>query len=575
MTEEITAGLEEYFKNSKREFSFGIQNFQGIREYTKIPLAPLTLIYGQNSAGKSTIHDALNFIHGYFNGSWSDSAISAHLDRWANYNRFTSPLKRNYLGHFDDVVLSLNSLTGDQDYFRWESSYHQNQDFVEESLAYQLFVNGLEQNIPFRIDIHFTNKLRPWHVRQFSLYLGEDIFLELIIDDFDQQEEVIDEYGLLRLNKQHPVYALLDSYFSGQQEQLKILKIKPDIQNENWFEFIDIDVNFELGWNFVSTPKKLISWSEVDSSSSRPSAELLDFRTFILALLQIPTKGIADTFNFNNIPPLRPIPSKNSAIFRRFSSSDNSLSDWAGLAEQVCLKLIYEAYPGSFDNNKMPFLQLEEINRILSHPFFLNTDYELTGECNFLAPIGFLKEIYVSDEESREKLLKLDAEIHLKLIQKSTGYLIDIEDVGVGVSQIIPVLVSITQFESWLTNSYRAFIQQPELHLHPRLQAQLADAFIACVNRNLSEGDFPSFIVESHSEHFMLRLLRRIRETHKSDIKNKLTSLSVKDVSVIYVDKLEDGSSKILPLRISPDGEFIDRWPHGFFTERDGELFDE
>jgi hypothetical protein len=72
-----------------------------------------------------------------------------------------------------------------------------------------------------------------------------------------------------------------------------------------------------------------------------------------------------------------------------------------------------------------------------------------------------------------------------------------------------------------------------------------------------------------------LRLLRRIRETSKSDIKNKLIGLSAEHVSVLYVDKLEDGSSKIFPLRISHDGEFIDRWPNGFFTERDGDLFDE
>jgi predicted ATPase len=575
MFDEITDQLEEYFKNSKQEFSFGVQNFQGIREYTQVPLAPLTLIYGQNSAGKSTVHDALNFIHGYFGGSWDDSHIAAHLDRWANYKRAAEPLKRNYLGHFDDVVLSLRALTGDQDYFRWESSYHQNQDFVEGSLAYQVFVHGMGQNIPFRIDIHFSNTFRSWHVRQFSLYLGEDIFLELIFDDFDQCDQVIDEYGLLRLNKQHPVYALLNTYFRGQQEQFKILETEPGLQNENWFEFKDIDVNFELGWHFASARRKLISWSEVDSSSNRPSAELLEFRTFILSLLQIPTQGIADNFNFNNVPPLRPIPSKKDAIFRRFSPATDALSDWAALADKVFLKLVYEAYPVDSKDQGTPFLQLNEINRILSHPFFLNTDYELTGECHFLAPIGLLKEIYKSDEESREKLTQMDAEIHLKLMQKSTGYLTEIEDVGVGISQIIPVLVAITQFENWQPQSYRAFIQQPELHLHPKLQAQLADAFVACVNKNLPEGDFPSFIVESHSEHFLLRLLRRIRETYRSDIKNKLTSLSVKDVSVIYVDKLEDGSSKIFPLRISPDGEFIDRWPHGFFTERDGELFDE
>ncbi len=205
---------------------------------------------------------------------------------------------------------------------------------------------------------------------------------------------------------------------------------------------------------------------------------------------------------------------------------------------------------------------------------FLNTEYEVTGECRFLAPIQALKKGDQNDGEIYEGIRGLEVEVHLKLKNKSTGCLIEIEDVGVGISQIVPVLVAITMSDD-LNDSYRAFIQQPELHLHPKLQAQLADAFIECINRHMVLGGFPSFIVESHSEHFLLRLLRRIRETSKSDIKNKLFSFDPENLSVLYVDKLEDGSSKIFPLRISSDGEFIDRWPHGFFTERDGDLFDE
>ncbi|MFA5017995.1 MAG: AAA family ATPase [Methylobacter sp.] len=58
----ILEPLEEYYANSPKQFSLGLQNFQSIREYTKIPLAPITLIYGQNSAGKSAIHDGLIFL---------------------------------------------------------------------------------------------------------------------------------------------------------------------------------------------------------------------------------------------------------------------------------------------------------------------------------------------------------------------------------------------------------------------------------------------------------------------------------------------------------------------------------
>ena len=151
--------------------------------------------------------------------------------------------------------------------------------------------------------------------------------------------------------------------------------------------------------------------------------------------------------------------------------------------------------------------------------------------------------------------------MHLRLRYIPDDLLLEIEDVGVGISQVIPVLLA--------ANSSRVYIQQPELHLHPRLQAQLADVFVEQVSRA------PIFVIETHSEHFLLRLLRRIRETYRSDITHTLFSLKAEDVVVLYVDKTKEGTSNIVQLRLSEEGEFIDRWPNGFFTERDGELFDE
>ena len=569
--EEIIDQLEEYFKNSKQAFSIGLQNFQGVREYTTIPLAPLTLVYGQNSAGKSTINDAQQFIYGFFSGNWDSKTTAEYLERWANHNRFTKPLVKGYLGKPDDVVLTVSSTTDDQDYLEWEAFYHLNQDFVEQGLAHTLFGPVMDGPIPFRIDIHFSNTVNAWSVRQFSLYLGDDICLELILDDFQTDSESLDEYGLLKLNKQHLVYSLLDAVFVDGMEQFTT-NYHPQEgsgMDEKWFLFDELDINCELGW------KKPIAWFEVDCQAERPSTEVLELRTFFLSLMQVPTKGISRNFNFNSIPPLRPIPTKENAVFRFHINNDEKRLGWSAIAEQICLKELDEHNSAAqLDISGSAFENLDTINRFLSHPMFLNTEYEVTGECRFLAPIQALKKGDQSDGEIYEGIRGLEVEVHLKLKNKSTGCLIEIEDVGVGISQIVPVLIAITMSDDF-NNSYRAFIQQPELHLHPKLQAQLADAFIECINRHMVLGGFPSFIIESHSEHFLLRLLRRIRETSKSDIKNKLFSFDPENLSVLYVDKLEDGSSKIFPLRVSPDGEFIDRWPHGFFTERDGDLFDE
>lgn len=547
MLEQITDQLEEYFKNSKQEFSFGVQNFQGIREYTKIPLAPLTLLYGQNSAGKSTVHDIQEFIVGFFSDEWDAKTTAEHLARWANHFRYSKPLIKGYSGKPKDVIISISSATGELDYFDWEGEYHQNQDFITDGLANTVFAYELGNSIPFGVNFHFSDNHPDsnWYLRYFSLHLGNDLCLDL---DFDE--------SVLRISRSHPIYSLIDKDFDGIDKLIKDF-MGEDSSDPDFLVFGNIDCNSELRW------KKPIGWCEADNTGNRPTPEVLELRTFLQALLIIPTKSIARDFDFTSVAPLRPIPNKQTAVFRCTLTPYPRSFGWMALAEQVCMKLIDEIYPVDQPRkDEIAFSDLDSINRILAHPMFLNTDFELTGNCAFISPINAFNCGNKSNAEIRDLLCSLEAEVHLKLRHKVHGSVVEIEDVGVGVSQIIPVLISIVQ-------GGRVFIQQPELHLHPKLQAQLADAFIESINKNTS------VVVESHSEHFLLRLLRRIRETHKSDIRHKLFGLSADQVSVLYVDKLDDGSSKIFPLRISADGEFIDRWPHGFFTERDGELFDE
>ena len=80
------------------------------------------------------------------------------------------------------------------------------------------------------------------------------------------------------------------------------------------------------------------------------------------------------------------------------------------------------------------------------------------------------------------------------------------------------------------------------------------------------------FLLENHSEHLMLRLLRRIEETHSGDLPEGKPPLRPEQVSVVFIEQV-DGEARATPLRIDETGEFIDRWPHGFFRERAAELF--
>ena len=150
----------------------------------------------------------------------------------------------------------------------------------------------------------------------------------------------------------------------------------------------------------------------------------------------------------------------------------------------------------------------------------------------------------------------------LQLVTAESGLLVRTSDIGVGISQILPVVVAALDPQRPGITA----IEQPELHLHPKLQVELGDLFAQPVD------DGRVFLLENHSEHLMLRLLRRIEETHSGELPEGKPALRPDQVSVVFLEQV-DGAVRATPLRIDETGEFIDRWPHGFFDERDDELF--
>lgn len=141
----------------------------------------------------------------------------------------------------------------------------------------------------------------------------------------------------------------------------------------------------------------------------------------------------------------------------------------------------------------------------------------------------------------------------LVLFDERTKTVVTHRDVGIGISQVLPVLVAAYGSEGKLIA-----MEQPEIHLHPALQAELGDVFIEAA---LGERK-NTFILETHSEHLILRLMRRIREG----------KISPYDIGVVFVEPLANGS-RFVELRIDEEGDFIDEWPGGFFEESFHEKF--
>jgi predicted ATPase len=143
--------------------------------------------------------------------------------------------------------------------------------------------------------------------------------------------------------------------------------------------------------------------------------------------------------------------------------------------------------------------------------------------------------------------------VYALLVDETKGFRgINVASMGEGVSQILPILGS-------LLGSNRGtctLVEQPELHLHPDLQARLADLFVEQVaDREMQ------VIVETHSEHILSRVRRRVAEG----------DLLPDQVSVLYVDR-PGKESRVRRLPIMGDGSMPD-WPEGFFEEGLTEAF--
>lgn len=127
------------------------------------------------------------------------------------------------------------------------------------------------------------------------------------------------------------------------------------------------------------------------------------------------------------------------------------------------------------------------------------------------------------------------------------GATLNLADTGFGLSQVLPLIV-----QSFYSDKRSILIaEQPEIHLNPRLQTVLADLF--CEVASSGRG----VIIETHSEHLLLRLRRLVAQGR----------MKAEDVSLLYVESSE-GKSSVRPIALKSNGHIDnDEWPRGFFED--------
>ncbi len=166
---------------------------------------------------------------------------------------------------------------------------------------------------------------------------------------------------------------------------------------------------------------------------------------------------------------------------------------------------------------------------------------------NFGTESGMFADISV------RRFSKKDASAPFQVRVKSTfGDDFNLLDVGYGVSQVLPILVDATQ-----STSAPLLLQQPEVHLHPKAQAELGSFFADLATHR---GAVP-VLIETHSDYIIDRV--------RADIRDDRTELKAEDVRIVYFSR-SDGSVSCHDIRIDDNGNLIDppaEYRHFFIDE--------
>ena len=163
----------------------------------------------------------------------------------------------------------------------------------------------------------------------------------------------------------------------------------------------------------------------------------------------------------------------------------------------------------------------------------------------------WLQRLDLIDSYRLNPVLNTERDYEFLVRKYKGGPEVRLTDVGFGVSQVLPVLVLCY----YVPEGSILILEQPEAHLHPKVQSELADLLIEVVkNRGLQ------IILESHSEHLLIRLMRRIAEEQ----------ISAADTA-FYFCEMNEGVSEIERLNVDDYGN-ITNWPQNFFGDEMGDL---
>jgi len=608
--------------------SLTLQNFKAIGpEPQRIHFAPITLLFGPNSAGKSTILQALVYLREILIHRNLDPDVTELGGDWLDLGGFENLVHAHNLDNRVSLKLEMSvgldaeylNLFNDDVHNRWASADFDIASFFEEIETISLCVViawsaqkrrafcsnfEIEINSDFLLSIEanedgnnvFINNLNLKHkllvanesaenesLPCFSRLFSEIVKLDKVqVDSLDTFGDVNEERPFLRhrlpdlaelvasLSTDNPIEALSsaallrkirDELVQRDQRSALVLKLKIDETLANLPEINEVTkatrINiYDMSDALPHSLEYLHFDEEIWLESEEANVDEKRFVEYLLSTLIVGTFQTARKMlsRLTYLGPLRQLPA------RQYSPQKTpSISKWSsGLAAWEALhaadnKFVQELNDWLGDNRlKTGYeVQVSKYREVdVSHPLIRYLEQQADAE----------QQALVAD-----LIQALPIKTRVALKEARTGLEVMAQDVGVGISQLLPVVVASMKQKGGLIA-----IEQPELHVHPAIQVELGDLFAS-----YALGGEKSFLLETHSEHLLLRLLRRIRESSENernlDQEAQEKTFTRELLSIVYLESDEYGL-KVTNIELDEEGEFVTRWPRGFFVERRQEL---
>ena len=486
-----------------------IKDFQSIKGEFELDLEKLSFLYGPNSAGKSSVIDAFAILRTIVTEDTPKFFEGATLG-------FSAEFVDSYENHL--VTEEWGIL---QELFSTKGVRAAVKELLNRKISYRVNGSGVRpRNIEIKVDddylLAFANSrqnllnLLSNHSQDFSRVLTDEIRSKFVEDD---------DYSAIAINKSFKnTIFLLEDWLDDRE-----------YRDPSYVEEIGdyIVVDLELTEFLTLTGDEY--WSGDNAMA------LLDpLVRFFNALKLI----IRELFRFNHLSHVKGD--------RQVIAADSFYYDRDYLSTKKAVPI--EGIEFSRDT---PYGRWAE-------KYFSDSNESVFANICFERYLKSLKGYKLQLEEDTVNSDK----VRRFKIENRQGDILDFVDVGSGLSYVFPIVGSLSFFGV-------TFVEQPELHLHPAAQCEIADVLIAA--RSLGH----SAVVESHSEHLLLRVLRRIRETTKGYLIREELKLRCDDVVILYFNPDSDGRTNVIEIRIDEHGEFLNNWPDGFFSEREKELFQE